>query len=146
MLCSASFQKEKVYIGKLNMILVQVRFVWLLFLSTLEIHSHRFTNSSKCHITMICVYIWWLQWKCLLRFFQFVSCYLMFLCLDPEAGVAETLAHIYQRYCWSEPHQWEPLPEQYDHSQAPQWGGIWLLQWPDDTSESQTPEGQVRRH
>lgn len=62
---------------------------------------------------------------------------------DPEAGVAEALAHVHQRHCGSESHEREPLPEQHDHPEAAQRGGVRLLQWTDDSGQSQAPERQV---
>lgn len=66
------------------------------------------------------------------------------LCVDPEAGVAEALAHIHQWYSGSESHQWESLSEQHDHPEAAQWGGVWFLQRSDDPGQGQTPKGQVQ--
>lgn len=39
---------------------------------------------------------------------------------DPEAGMAQTLAHLHQRHRGSESDQREPLSEQHDHPQAAQ--------------------------
>lgn len=43
---------------------------------------------------------------------------------DPEAGVAQALAHLHQRHRGGQPHQREPLPEQHDHPQAAQRGSL----------------------
>lgn len=43
---------------------------------------------------------------------------------DPEAGVAQTLAHLHQRHCGCESDQREPLSEQHDHPQAAERGGL----------------------
>lgn len=63
--------------------------------------------------------------------------------LDPEAGMAQTLAHFYKWYCGCKSDQWEPLSEQHDHPQTAQWRGVWLLQWPDDPGEGQASQRQV---
>lgn len=63
---------------------------------------------------------------------------------DPKAGVAQTLAHIYQWHCRRQPHQREPLSEQHGHPEAAQWGSLWLFQRTDDPGQGKAPERQVR--
>lgn len=106
-------QNEGVYISKLNMILVQV---------------------SRHLPTMLLG----VEWQC-----TWLTCLQKILCPDPEAGVAQTLAHLHQWHRGSESDQREPLSEQHDHPQTPERGGLWLLKWPDDPGEGQAPQRQV---
>ena len=62
---------------------------------------------------------------------------------DPEAGVAQTLAHLHQWHCGGQSYEWEPLSEQHGDSEAAQRGGVWLLQWSDDPGQGQAPKRQV---
>ncbi len=59
----------------------------------------------------------------------------LYVSIDPEAGVAQALAHLHQWHCGGKSYQREPLSEQHGHSQAAQRRGLWLLQWPDDPSQ-----------